>query len=192
MKMLSFALFISFSLCASCSIAPCGGVDKFLAKHEKFVNSIVDQKEDLTDEDWEELDTDFDDMNDNCYEALKPKMTKTQKRAYAKQNAKYAMLKVEHNMEEFDFNFDQLGETISNVFDEDFEDDMNDMVLEISDELEDVFDEDFQNKIKETFDEDFKETMKDAMGEIGEALKEAGEALKDALEDVDIDVNKKE
>jgi len=183
MKKLSFLLLLTAFL-IGCNLDPCGTPENFIEKQSDFVNLVLEEKLDYTDEDWDLKNKELDQMVTECYEKLKPKMTSSQKRTVNKNNAKFAMAQVEKEVESL--NLDELGEKLSELFDEDFEGSVNKVVLEVSEEFKDVFDEDFKDKIEEVFDEDFKNSVKDAIDDIGGSLKEVGEALKEAIDKIEV------
>ena len=171
MKYLQLFTILSLLCFVSCqSLDPCSSPESFVKAHSNFVNTTIEQADDLSENEWKKKDREFEKLMDDCFAGLEDDLSKNEKEEIVTNSAKYLAKRVKNSM---GFSLDGLAENIEKVFDEDFEKSMEQMgedfgnnmegfgrnMEDFGAQMEDLFDEDFQNKIEDIFDEDFKNKM---------------------------------
>lgn len=149
-------LFLSISF-TSCNSNPCGSKSSFIKNHVQFVENIVEQSSDLSEEDWTTKDAEFKKLVEECYSEHKAEFTESEKRDFWERNAKYYVQRVSKKVD----------------------------IAEISTEIKDFLNNDLkvsikelESEIKEVFDDELKDDLKETMEVLRESIKEIGDELK--------------
>ncbi len=161
-------LLVSIFLTSSCQTGPCSSKDNFLNSFEALVGEIQENKSDLTDNDWEQIESEFNQITKECYKKYKSDLTADEKKQYWENTASYYSEKYGGDM------LSLIGagtEQLTEFFDEE----MQESLLEMKEELKNIFDDEFKEDLKSAVDE--------LVGELGKFGKE----LKKGIDEIEVE-----
>ncbi len=151
------AIVLQFS---SCSQGPCNSKSAFIESYQGFIGELKEKSDNISDEQWDQLDAEFQEFTKVCYKKFREEMSMDEKTEYWDQTASYYAEKYGDNLLSA---LNENSEEFSQLFDEE----MKVAIKDLGDELKKVFDEDFKNDVKKAIDD-----VISGLGKLGEELKE--------------------
>lgn len=155
---LFFTLFLIVLGCKSPD--PCLDKDTFVRSYDAFIDS-VDQKQQLSIEEWQDLDRRFNNFMDNCFNKFEPEMS-TQEKLDIGQKA-------------LTYYYQRVRQAIQN------EEVLKDIDLHVEGDLLEAFEE-IEDDVLKFYNENLKDDLKDIFDEVSEDVKDLHTLLKEKLE----------
>ena len=208
LPLIVITLLFTFS---ACSTGPCSSKGYFLNEFEAFVDRIGEMEEDLSDQDWESKDKEFEVYTRQCYPKFKADFTDEEAKLYSKLTLKYKGYKTGGDVMNIikggikglsnllNGESENLESNISDFIDQFKKDgDFNRIIEQVKGELDEGGDlRETLEELKSEFEDDgkFKQAMEELKQEFNEGelketlerlkieLQEAGEDIKEVLEE---------
>ena len=164
MKPLLYLIFLIFVLCVSCKPNPCQTKDSFLTSYDTFISDVEEHAESLAEADWKDINEEYKQFIDVCYEQHKEEMNISEKVDFWKNTLSYSTYHT-GDREEL--------ETIMDDIQVKLEEDLKNFTAESREEIEDYFRKEIAPELESAIDE------------ILEGVEEFGEKMKDWLKDLE-------
>lgn len=174
MRVLSLLIICCFFV--SCEQDLCGDKEKFMENFRGFLDETRTAASDYEDADWAKVESKFEQLTKDCYQAHKDEMSSKEKRKFWKDAINVMIIKGKND----------LGLSLS----EDESEDEKSIDIEateedmqyIADELEEVF-KDAGAELEEVIDEFLKEDASKLIDKAMEGLEKFAEELKESLKE---------
>ena len=174
MRLLTLLIICSFFV--SCEQDLCGDKEKFIQNFRGFLDETRSAASNYDEADWAKVESKFEQLTKDCYQAHKDEMTSKEKRKFWKDAVNVMIIKGKNEI-----GLSLNDEEIKNGEDIDIEVTEEELQY-IADELEEVF-KDTGAELKEVVDEFLKEDASKLIDKAMDGLEKIADELKESLKE---------